>query len=86
MFITERGSNRFMCLSGQTPFEMEIVPSRTGTETYIYFRNATEFTDSESRQRYGCYKTEEAAKNALKNFMEAFQAKKNHFVFENEGE
>lgn len=82
MFITEQGSNRYLYLSGATPFEMEVASSRDGL-VHIYFRNATEFNDSESRQRFGCYKTEQEAKNALQSFMTAFVNKELSFVFEN---
>ncbi len=81
MFITERGSNRFLYLSGATPFEMEIATARDEM-VHIYFRNTTEFNESETRQRYGCYKTEEEAKRALQRFMEAFANKERSFVFE----
>lgn len=81
MFITEQGSNRFLYLSGLNSFEIEIVSFRD-KEVHIYFKDS--LGNDERRQRYGCYKTEQRAKEVLQRFMQAFVNKEKKFVFINE--
>lgn len=87
MFITEKGTNRYLYLSRFTPFEVEFndVTSRDGhTEVSIFFRNAVEFGSDESRRQVGLYPTVEEARAAFEQFMEVFlTGNKKVFEFDN---
>lgn len=84
MFIKEQGTTRYAYLSKSMPFEAEVVKMKDGTG-HIYFKNMTEFSVNESRQRFGLYKTVESAERAFERFMEAFEYDTEIcFDFENE--